>query len=146
MPAQPWPASLGTALTFGSARTRSRSSTPRIASTSENVCRDTSATHTETFRVQHQDGAWRWLATAWTNLLTDPHVQAIVWNARDVSEQKHAQDILVSQAHVDAAISELHRSLASATVSVQDLNDRTLRCARDVTGSDRGFLTYVDPQ
>ena len=112
----------------------------------QTVSRDTSATHTETFRVQHQDGAWRWLATAWTNLLTDPHVQAIVWNARDVSEQKHAQDILVSQAHVDAAISELHRSLASATVSVQDLNDRTLRCARDVTGSDRGFLTYVDPQ
>lgn len=43
------------------------------------------------FRYQHKDGFWRWLEAIGTNLLSDPSVQAIVANYRDVTERIRAE-------------------------------------------------------
>lgn len=107
---------------------------------------DASESNTGAFRLQHHDGTWRWIAAAWTNLLLDPSVEALVCNARDVSEEKRTQDLLAWQAQVDAKISELHKSLASTAVPIPDINELILRCARELTDSDHGFLSYIDPQ
>ncbi len=45
----------------------------------------------QSYRVLHQDGAWRWIETTATNLLSDPVVQAVVVNLRDVTERKLAE-------------------------------------------------------
>ena len=46
------------------------------------------------FRVQHQDGSWRWMEGFLTNLLDEPAVQSVVINYRDVTERKRAEEAL----------------------------------------------------
>ena len=53
------------------------------------------------FRCRHQDGEWRHIETAFTNLLADPTVGGIVLNARDVTEQVALQGQLSHQAFHD---------------------------------------------
>ncbi|MCK7481265.1 MAG: PAS domain S-box protein [Candidatus Moduliflexus flocculans] len=109
--------------------------------------RDASESHTDTFRIQHQDGTWRWIAAARTNLLLDPSVEAVVCNARDVSEEKRALDLL------RLAGARQCQDLRVAQVPGVDRrtdsrHQRThpAMCARISTDSDHGFLSYIDPQ
>ena len=43
------------------------------------------------YRLRHKDDSWHWMEGTWTNLLNEPGVQAIVINARDVTERKLAE-------------------------------------------------------
>ncbi len=45
-------------------------------------------------RVQHADGAWRWVEAVANNLLDYPPVQAIVISAVDITERKAAEEAL----------------------------------------------------
>jgi PAS domain S-box-containing protein len=82
----------------------------------QTVTPETGGTSGETFRVQHQDGSWRWVSTVWTNLLADPHVEAIVWNARDVTQWKNAEAAL-RKAH-----DELERRVQERTEELYTTN------------------------
>ncbi len=42
-------------------------------------------------RLRHQDGSWRCIEATGTNLLTDPAVDGIVLNYRDITERKRAE-------------------------------------------------------
>jgi len=42
-------------------------------------------------RTRHKDGTWRWLEGVATNLCSEPDVQALVTNYRDITERKHAE-------------------------------------------------------
>ncbi|HYL81854.1 MAG TPA: PAS domain S-box protein, partial [Candidatus Acidoferrum sp.] len=50
------------------------------------------------FRIRHQDGPWRCVEALLRNLLADSSIQAIVGNFRDITERKHAEEVL-RQAH-----------------------------------------------
>lgn len=52
------------------------------------------------FRLRHKDGSWRWVEGTFTNLLTEPGVNANVFNFRDITDRKQAQTQLEFQAHV----------------------------------------------
>ncbi len=61
--------------------------------------RDQVANHpgqTQMFEVQlrHQDGSWRWLELAATNMVEDPIIGAVVVNFHDITERKQAEDAL----------------------------------------------------
>jgi PAS domain S-box-containing protein len=51
------------------------------------------------FRLRHSSGTWRWVEAIVTNMLDEPHVNAIVVNYRDITERKQAEgrinDLLV---------------------------------------------------
>jgi len=49
---------------------------------------------TEQRRVRHKDGSWRWLEITATNWLDDPAVRAVVWNLRDITKRKQAEETL----------------------------------------------------
>jgi len=48
------------------------------------------------FRFKNKNGEWRWLETKLTNLLTDPAVNGIVSNSRDVTEKKMAEEAILA--------------------------------------------------
>ena len=43
-------------------------------------------------RFRHKDGSWRWIEYTATNLLTDSTIGALVFNFRDITERKHAEE------------------------------------------------------
>lgn len=45
-------------------------------------------------RVRHKNGEWRWMEGAFTNLLDDPSVQAIVNNYHDFTAHKQAEEVI----------------------------------------------------
>jgi PAS domain S-box-containing protein len=51
-------------------------------------------------RVRHADGSWRWIEGLFTNLLDDAAVAAVVFNYRDVTDRKHAEERLAFQAQL----------------------------------------------
>ncbi|MEW6028164.1 MAG: PAS domain S-box protein [Chloroflexota bacterium] len=52
------------------------------------------STRTARFRLQRKNGGWRWIEAVGTNLLSDPAVQSIVINYRDITEHKQAEEVL----------------------------------------------------
>ncbi len=46
----------------------------------------------QTYRVRHGDGTWRWVEGTATNLLADPTVGGIVVNFRDITARKQAEE------------------------------------------------------
>jgi len=63
------------------------------------------------FRVEHRDGALRYVETLRTNLLHDPNVKGIVLNTRDISERKEFEEQLSHQAFHDAITGLANRAL-----------------------------------
>ncbi|MDP2174056.1 MAG: response regulator, partial [Candidatus Cloacimonadaceae bacterium] len=45
-------------------------------------------------RIHHLDGSWKWIEATFSNLLEDIIVHGIVINFRDISERKHAENII----------------------------------------------------
>jgi putative nucleotidyltransferase with HDIG domain len=56
------------------------------------------------FRLHHEDGSWRWVEAIGTNLLTNPNVQALVLNYRDITQRKFAEEQLRHQVDRLAAL------------------------------------------
>lgn len=71
-------------------------------------------------RIQHRAGSWRWVEATGTNLLTDPAVQAVVINYRDITERKHAEEALRRR-------EQEFRSLAENMPDIVARFDRQLR-------------------
>lgn len=46
------------------------------------------------FQVQDRNGRWRWLEVRGRNLLHEPGIEAIVFNVRDITERKQAEEAL----------------------------------------------------
>lgn len=44
------------------------------------------------FRIKHKDNSWRWMEGVANNLANEPSVQAIVFNYRDITQRKEAEE------------------------------------------------------
>jgi len=64
-------------------------------------------TLTTLFRYRHQDSSWRWIESTTQNLLTEPNLQALVSNFRDVTERQQ-QEALASE-KLNGWVNELER-------------------------------------
>jgi len=59
------------------------------------------------YRFQQSDGNYRWIESIFTNLLSEPGVEAIVINFRDISERKDAEEqILRLNASLEKRVAE----------------------------------------
>ena len=66
----------------------------RIQTQFSNILSEQGKAIRDSFRLKHADGTWRWVEGIGTNLLHEPSVDAIVINYRDITERKHAEEVL----------------------------------------------------
>jgi PAS domain S-box-containing protein len=88
------------------------------------------------FRLRHEDGAWRHLEINRTNLLDDPAVGGIVFNLRDVTDRKVAEEQLRRRAFHDLLGGLQSRYLLLDAAQERDrrpyrLNEGVPRCEFD---------------
>ncbi|HET7730108.1 MAG TPA: PAS domain S-box protein [Usitatibacter sp.] len=63
------------------------------------------------FRLRHRDGMWRTFESLGTNCLSNPHIQGVVFNSRDVTDRKVIQQRIQHLAYHDNLTGLPNRSL-----------------------------------
>ncbi|WP_165360839.1 PAS domain S-box protein [Candidatus Chloroploca sp. Khr17] len=71
------------------------------------------------YRFQNKHGGWRWIESTFSNLLAQPHVEAIIINFRDIHERKEAEEAL-TKSHT-----RLEMALKGAKAGMWDWNVQT---------------------
>ena len=82
-----------------------------------------------TYRFMHKDGSWRWLESTVSNLIAETSVEAIVFNYRDITEPRRAEE-------------SLREAEAKYRILVEQLPAITYIAALNASGS----ALYVSPQ
>jgi diguanylate cyclase (GGDEF)-like protein/PAS domain S-box-containing protein len=101
------------------------------------------------YRARTADGTWRYLEGVATNLLDEPTVNAVVVDARDVTERKNAEMLATSQSRVleqIAAGEPLDAVLHRIAVMVEE--QAQAQCTVLLNGTDEARLIVVssDPR
>jgi PAS domain S-box-containing protein len=67
---------------------------PIVLSVLEKLVHNPSFVPTIEYRFKKKDGSWRWVQSTFSNMLNDPHVEAIVINFRDITTRIEAEEAL----------------------------------------------------
>ena len=107
------------------------------------IIEESGKVHTVDIRIRHGDGSWRLFSMTGTNLLLHPAVGGVVINARDITEQRRADEAARMYAHeLETASSELaqrNRQLASTISELQ----RARELAEAATRAKSEFLAKI---
>jgi PAS domain S-box-containing protein len=76
------------------------------------------------YRFQHKDGSWRWLESTISLLKVEPFMEGIVFNYRDITERKHAEETIHQYA------SELEQRVKERTSQLNQTNIELERANR----------------
>jgi PAS domain S-box-containing protein len=87
---------------------------------------------TTQLRVRHKDGSWRWIEGTAQNLLSEPSVQALVVNYRDITARKQTEETLIER---ERLLSEAQRIAHIGSWSYDILADA-------LTYSDEMYLLF----
>jgi diguanylate cyclase (GGDEF)-like protein/PAS domain S-box-containing protein len=69
-------------------------------------------------RAKHKLGEWRWIEAVGTNLILDPSVRALVFNSRDITERKLAEESIEFKATHDTLTGLPNRALFKDRLSM----------------------------
>lgn len=103
----------------------------------------------ETLRLRHQDGSWRYIEATGADLRDDPVVQGLVVNGHDVTERREAEerlyDTLMQLEHELARAAEMQAMLLPQHTPCLPGFDLAARClpAREVGGD---FYDWQEPR
>ena len=95
--------------------------------------------HEALFRLQHQDGSWRWMEGIATNLLNEPAVGAIVINYRDVTARLEAEEERKRRLADFEAVNQLSTAMRDAQ-TLDQLLPIVLNVTLEILGESMGSL------
>lgn len=87
-------------------------------------------------RFKHKDSTYRWCEAVFSNYLGDPYIQGIVFNIRDYTKQKEANDIIKYLANYDYLTGMPNRR------HLEDQLEKTLQKAKEK--NERVAIFYID--
>ncbi len=130
---------------------------PMVYSVLQNLIQNPSLVTTVQYRFINKDRQWKWVESTFSNLLTDPSVEAIVINFRDITERKLAveeinklneqleQKVLERTNELERRSSELLDNEAALLNLVEDLNlksDELQRSAKQLEGANKELEAF----
>lgn len=68
--------------------------TPSVLAAMNSLIQDPGIVPVLRYRYRHKDGSWRWLEGTFSNLLTEPSVEAVVINFRDITAHRNMEKLL----------------------------------------------------
>ncbi|HKP51332.1 MAG TPA: PAS domain S-box protein [Chloroflexia bacterium] len=99
---------------------------------------------TSLYRVRHKDGSWRWIESTINNLLAEPAVQAVVFNYRDVTERKRAEEETLQYLNRLAALRNIDLAI-SANLDLRVTLNVLLDQVTHQLGVDAANILLLDP-
>jgi PAS domain S-box-containing protein len=96
------------------------------------------------YRFRHRDGAWIWIESTFTNLLTVKSVEAIVINFRDISERKQSEKKISQQLERLMALREIDQ-FVSSTFDVRMSLNSVLSHAIKLLAVDAAAVLLLEP-
>lgn len=104
---------------------------PLVLSLLQNLVQNPSEVSTLQYRFSDKAGKWRWLESTFSNLLSDPSVEAIVINFRDITDRKVAEE------EINKLNEELERKVIDRT---NELESRS----RELLNNEAALLNLVE--
>ena len=99
------------------------------------------------FRVRRPDGSVRWiLDRAFPVRDEDGNVVRVTGIAEDITERKLAAEELRRQLAVSRALADLSNALLAVGLSIEQIADVVLGCAKGLTDSEHGYVASIDPE
>jgi PAS domain S-box-containing protein/putative nucleotidyltransferase with HDIG domain len=96
------------------------------------------------YRIQHQNGSWRWIDSNMTNFLDDPHVRAILLNSHDITERKLFEDAIQQRNNELTVLNQIGQALSRLNKPDQILELIVSETGR-VLDNRNLFIALYDP-
>lgn len=106
---------------------------PLVYSLLQNLIQNPSIVSTIQYRFSDKNGQWRWLESTFSNLLTDPSVEAFVINFRDITDRKIAEEeIIILNNELEKKINERTTELENRTKELFENQTALLNLIEDL--------------
>jgi PAS domain S-box-containing protein len=96
---------------------------PRVLDVIMDVLQNPSHTPSLEYRFECKDGSWLWIESTFTNLLSDPNLEGLVINFRNIQERKQAEEELLRyRQHLEDLVEERTAQLVDAKEQAEAAN------------------------
>ncbi|MEI6753713.1 MAG: PAS domain S-box protein [Paludibacter sp.] len=95
------------------------------------------------YRFKHSDGSWSWIESTFSNLLTDPNIESILINYRDISDRK-LSDIALIESKERLNRAEIASKSGNWELMLDTMIMKSSQGAARIYGLERDQFTFAE--